>query len=289
MNRKTILITGATDGIGRTTAMRLAEMGHRVIIHGRNVSKAEATVLDIKRKSGNQNVDYLIADLFSLASVKSMALTFNSHYNHLDVLINNAGAVLDDQIRITTDHIETTLQLNVIAPLLLTELLLPSLQRSNDGRIINMASATVRIARPRMDDLSLQSIASGQQRYAISKLFVIWNTQFLAQKLKKKGINNVTVNVSHPGAVATNFGQDSDNGLINNLIYKLALRLHLMASPDAGANTNIYLATSDDVKGISGCYFNNHRKQITPPQRYYSINNQEKVWDYCQKQIQKDL
>lgn len=212
--QKLILITGATDGIGKITALKLAEKGHHIIVHGRNKTKAQRVVAELKQASHNQQIDYLIADLFSMAAIAKLAQTFQQRYDHLDVLINNAGAVLNDKRFETVDGFEGTMALNVLAPLLLTQLLLPALQAAPEGRVINMSSGTHRMARPNMADLDLKQVASGQQRYGISKLFVIWNTQHLAHLLQQAGITNVTVNVSHPGAVATNFGQNSHNGFL---------------------------------------------------------------------------
>jgi len=280
MSNKIILVTGATDGIGKITAIELAKKENHVIIHGRNEQKAQKTVEDIKQQAPDAQVEYLIADLFSLSAVKQMAEQFQQKYNHLDVLINNAGAVLDDTRR-ETDGIENTMALNVLAPFLLNQLLLPSLEKSTDGRIINMSSATHRQARPNMNDLNLENEPSGQKRYGISKLFVIWNSQHLAKKLQKQRIKNVTVNCSHPGAVATNFGQDSDNGFFNNLVYKIAL--HLMPAPEKGAITNVYLASSDDVKGVTGKFFNNKKQLEEPQTKQYTPEKEQQLWDYSMK------
>ena len=293
--KKTILVTGATDGIGLVTARALAKAGHRVIVHGRNSAKAQRVVQEIRRTTGNPDVDYLVADLFSMAAIQQMAQQFRRQDDHLDVLINNAGAVLDNQWRATTDGIEQTMALNVMAPLLLTELLLPSLMRSGNGRVINMSSASHRASgRPDLNDLNLKKVASGQRRYALAKLFVIWNMQHQATLLRERGIENVTVNASHPGAVATNFGQDSDKGFVVNTIYKVALKLSnwgplkLMSSPEKGAATNIYLATQADVQGINGRFWGN-QKQQRPSHRYYSATNEQAVWDYCQRVIRPFL
>lgn len=171
--------------------------------------------------------------------------------------------------------------LNVLAPFLLNQLLLPNLEKSTDGRIINMSSGTHRQAKPDMNDLNLEKETSGQKRYGISKLFVIWNSQHLAAELQKQGITNVTVNCSHPGAVGTNFGQDSDNGFINNMIYKIAL--HLMPAPEKGAVTNIYLASSDEVKGLTGKFFNNKKQLEKPQTKEYTPAREQQLWDYCMK------
>src|SRR5699024_10752675 len=241
-----ILITGATE---------LAKKGNHVIIHGRNEQKAKQTVAEIKQQAKQAQVEYLIADLFSLPAVKQIADKFQQKYDHLDVLINNAGAVLDDTRR-ETDGIENTMALNVLAPFLLNQLLLPSLEKSTDGRIINMSSGTHRQAKPDMNDLNLEKESSGQKRYGISKLFVIWNSQHLAVELQKQGITNVTVNCSHPGAVATKFGQDSDNGFFVNLIFKTAsavfkiLFFGIFGAQEKGLVTNIYLSFSFEVREL---------------------------------------
>ena len=279
---KIILVTGATDGIGKITVTELAKKENHVIIHGRNEQKAQKIVAEIKQQVPNAEVKYLIADLFSLSAVKHMAEQFQQKYDHLDVLVNNAGAVLDDTRR-ETDGIENTMALNVLAPLLLNQLLLPSLEKSSDDRIINMSSAIHRQAKPDMADLNLENEQSGQKRYGISKLFVIWNSQHLATELQRQGITNVTVNCSHPGAVGTNFGQDSDNGFINNMIYKVAL--HLMPAPERGAITNIYLDSSDEVKGVTGKFFNNKKQLEKPQMKEHTPEREQQLWDYCMRVI----
>lgn len=293
--KRTILITGATDGIGKATAMALAQQGHRVIVHGRNREKAQRVVAEIRTATGNQQVTFLIADLFSLRAVQQLAEQFLAHYDHLDVLINNAGAVLNNHRAVSVDGVEKTMALNVLAPFLLTQLLLPSLEKSSDGRIINMSSASHRASgRPDLNDLNLGKDNSAQRRYSLSKLFVIWNTQHQVKLLKQQGVQNVTVNASHPGAIATNFGQDSDKGWLVNLVYKVAIKLasfgplRTMATPEHGAATNIYLATSENVDGISGLFWGDAKPQ-KPSTRYYSAVAEQQVWDYCQAVVRPFL
>ncbi|MEJ6348944.1 SDR family NAD(P)-dependent oxidoreductase [Holzapfeliella sp. He02] len=287
MISKKILITGATDGIGKVTAMTLAEKGHHIIVHGRSQAKAQKVVAEIKQQTGNQNIDYLLADLLSMTSIRAMADEFKKRYQSLDVLINNAGAVFDNDYRVSKDGIEVTLALNTIAPFLLTQLLLENLERSDDGRIINLTSNSHRASgHPDLTDLNFKKIPSSQRRYSLSKLFVIWNTRHLDKLLQECQIKTVAVNAAHPGAVATNFGQDSDKGFLNNLIYKVALRF--MSSPEKGAATSVHLADSDRVRGISGKYWGNEKVQ-KPSDRYYSPENEQVVWDYCMKVCQPFL
>ncbi len=286
MESKIILITGATQGIGKETATALALQGHTVVIHGRNAAKLQAVSGEIKAVTGNSNVDTIMADLFSLSDIKRMADEFKSRYDRLDVLINNAGAFLNKQRETTTDGHEKTITLNLFAPFLIMQSLLEVLAKSPSARIINLSSAMHRRGgRPDFNDFNLEQSYTPARAYGLSKLYLIWITRHLSKKLKEKGIKNITVNASHPGAVATNFGQDSDKGFISNLIFKAALPF--MDKPSQGARTSIYLATSPEVENITGEFFNNKEKIEKPDDRYYSPENDAIVWSYC-KEITKD-
>ncbi|QKE72051.1 SDR family NAD(P)-dependent oxidoreductase [Arthrobacter citreus] len=284
MKNKIILITGSTDGIGKVAAKTLAKQGHTVIIHGRNRSKAQSVCEEIKLETGNLKVDYLIADLFSFADIKRMTDEFKKKYDRLDVLINNAGAFFGKVREITTDGHEKTIALNLFTPLLLTELLLAELAKSASARIINTSSATHKMSasKPIFNDLQLEKNYEPSRAYGLSKLYTIWVTRHLASSLKEKGLNNITANVYHPGAVATRFGQDSDKGFISNLIFKVALPF--MTKPEKGADTTVYLATSGEVENVSGKYFGK-MKEEAPSDKYYSAENEKMIWDYCMKII----
>lgn len=288
MNNKVILITGATQGIGKVTALTLARQGHHIIIHGRSQAKLQDVKAELQNESGNQSIDIITADLLSLEDTRRMADELNDGYDHLDVLINNAGAIFNKDRETTKEGFEKTLALNLLSPFLLMQSLLPLLQKSKSARIINLASAMHRRGgKPDFNDFQFEKNYSPNKAYGRAKLYLIWVTQYFAKQLKERGINNVTVNASHPGAVATNFGQDADKGFIINLIFKVALRF--MDKIEDGARTSIYLATSPEVNEVSGKFFNNKEQLETPDQKYYSAANEQSVWDYCVQVTQKYL
>jgi NAD(P)-dependent dehydrogenase (short-subunit alcohol dehydrogenase family) len=288
INYKTILITGSTDGIGKVTAKALAKQGHRVIVHGRNAEKAAATCTEIKNETGNANVDFLIADLLLLSDIKQMAADLKAKYERLDVLINNAGAVFGKNRELTGEGLEKTMTLNVFAPMLLSYLLLDLLAQSPAARIVNVASAAHKMGgKPDLNDIQLTKKYSFSAAYGQSKLYMIWLTQHLAEELKKTGIRNITVNSLHPGMIKTDFGQNTDKGWLGNLLFKMAVPLFGI-TPQQGAETTIYLATSKEVENVSGNYFS--KKKIDKPDtRFYSQENEQLIWDYTMSIIKPYL
>lgn len=282
MEKKIILITGATQGIGKEAAKMLAQQGHHIIIHGRNEAKLRTVAGEIKTATGNKKVDTIVADLFSLTDVRRMADEFKRRYERLDVLVNNAGAILNKEREITREGLEKTMTINLFAPFLLMHALLEVLQKSESARIVNLSSAMHRRGgKPDLDDMQFEKTYATDRAYGLSKLYLIWVTQYMAKYLKEKGIRNITVNATHPGAVATNFGQDSDKGFVINLIFKVALLV--MDKVEDGARSEIYLASSDELKGISGQFYSNKCKPEKPAEKYYSVENEKRVWDYCLK------
>ncbi|MDR1614380.1 MAG: SDR family oxidoreductase [Campylobacteraceae bacterium] len=287
MKNKIILITGATDGIGKESAKALAKQGHTLILHGRNETKAQAVCEEIKSETGNNNIDIIIADLLSFQDIKRMADDFKKKYDRLDVLINNAGSCFGKVRETTKSGFEKTMALNLFAPFLLTELLLDILAKSPAARVVNVSSKLHEWSgKPDFGDLQLEKNYAPVKAYGLSKLYLIWITRHLSSLLQKKGITNITVNSVHPGAVATNIWQRSDKGFIYNLLSKLASPV--MVKPSCGAQTSIYVATSSDLENVSGKYFAN-KKIAKTCDKYYSPENEQAIWDYCKKITEKYL
>jgi len=289
MEHKIILITGSTDGIGKATAKTLTKQGHTVIIHGRNASKAKSVIDEIKSEIPTAKLDMLIADFMKLADVRKMADEFNAKYDRLDVLINNAGAVLDKRRELAEDGEEKMMTLNVISAFLITKLLTEKLSKSTSARVVFTSSATHGTVRSLdMNDLKFEKNYSAQGMYAITKLLNIWSARSFSRKFKESGFN-IAVNTYHPGMVGTNFGQDSDKGFFVNLVYKSAFRLGVMDSIDKGARTPIFLATSKEVEGVTGKFFDNKTKMAKANDKLYSKENEKRLWDYCMKVSTKYL
>ncbi len=281
--KRTVLITGATGGIGKATAVALANLKYRVIIHGRNEEKTLAVCDEIRKISGNNDVDYIIGDLFLMSDVKKMAEIFISKYNQLDILINNAGGIMSRERSVTAEGVETTIAVNLLAPFFLTSLLLDLLKKSNDARIINISSNSHRLnAKPDFNDIELTHHFSPLAAYGNAKLFLIWISQHLSVQLKEDGHHHISVYTVHPGAVATSFGVNSNLGGILNLFGKLARPF--FKTPEQGAETIIYLATSDEVQTLSGEYFED-KKPAKVSGKYYSKQNVRLIWDYCKRKV----
>lgn len=279
--QKTAFITGATSGIGKATAIALAKLNYHVVIHGRNKIKAETVCEEIKSITGNDKIYFITGDLFLMNEVKNVAQTFIERYDRLDILINNAGGIMSKNRKETEEDLETTIAVNLMTPFLLTKLLLDLLKKSEDGRIINVSSNSHKLnANPDFNDLELKNNYNPLVAYGNAKLFLIWISQHLSNKLIDGDFKNITVNSLHPGAVATNFGVNSNLGGLLNFFGKLARPF--FKTPEQGAETILYLATSEDVKSISGKYFEKKRIK-TASQKFYSKQNEQVVWDYCNK------
>ena len=249
MDKPICLITGATDGIGKVTATALARKGYAVVLAARNRAKAAIVAKEIVASTGNRDIDYLIADLRSLAQLHRLAETFTLRYPRLDVLINNAGIVMPERV-LTEDGYETTFQVNYLSQFLLTHLLLDDLKRSPQGRVINLSSSVYRTGKFDPRNLQSEQRFSTIGAYAASKLCVLLFTIELAQRLKP---TRVTANAVHPGIVRTPMMLGAP-GLFRAMSY---VALPFSLSPDKGAATSVFLASSPDPAQVSGQYFTN--------------------------------
>lgn len=244
---KVCMVTGAASGIGAATAQALAQYGATVILVDRDVHKCATTVKQIKQQTGNAAVEFMGADLSSQQEIRQLAQRFKRHYQRLDVLVNNAGAMFDER-RESVDGIEMTFALNYLGYFLLTNLLLDTLKASAPARIVNTSSRSHARALIKFDDLESRTNYKGLSAYAHSKLAIVLFTYELARRLEGTG---VTANALHPGIVATNFGRGS-GGMLG---FVMRLFRPLFASPEKGAQTGIYLSTSPEVEGVTGKYF----------------------------------
>ena len=250
MAGKVVLITGATGGIGKATAIGLATMGARVAITGRDLTRAQQAAADIRTLSGHTAVDAFAADLSSQAEVRRLAVAVLDAYPRLDVLVNNVGGFWAHR-HPTADGLEHTFALNHLAPFLLTDLLLDRLKASAPARVVTVSSGAQRMGRIDFDDLQGARHYSAQRAYSQSKLANVMFTVELGRLLQGTG---VTATAVHPGVVRTNFGSE-DQAWFFAMISR-AVRPFLK-TPARGAQTPIYLASSPDVENVTGRFYAN--------------------------------
>ena len=277
MNGKICLVTGATNGIGRATAQALAQMGATVVIVGRNAPKTAQLVGEIRATSGNKNVDSLLADLSSQQEIQRLANEFKNKYSHLHVLLNNAGGTFATR-QLSVDGIEMTFALNHLAYFLLTNLLLDTLKASAPARIINVSSGAHKGGKIDFDNLQGERSYSSFGPYGNSKLANILFTTELARRLEGTG---VTVNALHPGLVSTGFGKNNPGFLMKIMGAVIPL---VARSPEKGAETSIYLASSPKVQSITGKYFVDCKVTQPAPQAA-DMAVARKLWDVSAEMV----
>lgn len=273
-----ILITGATSGIGEVTARELARRGAHVIILARNGDKAERVRQQLIQATGNQRIDVVLADLSSLQEVRAVAASLHDKYPRLDVLVNNAGLMFGKEREVSADGNEMTLATNHLGPFLLTSLLLDMLQKSEAARIVNVASDAYKFSRPTLDDIQSERYYNPVWEYGNTKLWNIMFTQELAQRLRAHGIQNVTTNCLHPGAVATNYGKQT-GGIVGAL---LELGRPFMISPEKGAQTSIFLATDPKAGQSSGGYYTKS-KPVAVKSKFNTAEHNQRLWEISEQ------
>jgi NAD(P)-dependent dehydrogenase (short-subunit alcohol dehydrogenase family) len=281
MKNKTVLITGATNGIGKAAALEIAKMGATVVLVGRDKTKTQQVLNELQQASGNNNLESMIADLSSQKDIRKLASDFKAKHSGLDVLINNAGGFYNKR-QTTLDGLEYTLALNHLSYFLLTHLLLDLLKaiapsRIISSRIINVSSDAHQNAKLDFSDLQSEKSYSGFGVYGMSKLANVLFTYQLAKQLEN---TDVTVNALHPGFVNTGFANNS--GGFVGILLKVAKRFAL--KPDQGADTLVYLATSPEVEGLTGKYFVKRKETRSSPLSY-DQTVQKKLWDESAKLV----
>ncbi len=270
MHNKIALVTGANAGMGKVIATELARQGATVVMVARNHRKGEEARAEIAEVTGNSSVDLLVADLSSQQSVRQLAQAFQQRYAHLHVLVNNAGAHIQ-QREVSVDGIEMNLAINHLSAFLLTDILLDMMRSSAPARIVNVASNAMTKS-INVDDLQSKQTFVPFDVYGQAKLAMVMCGYALARRLTGTGI---TVNALHPGFTATN--------IIANVAPPIArpfvgIIKRFLQTPEQGAQTALYLATSSEVEGVTGKYFIKSKQTPSVPISYHEVL-QERVWD----------
>jgi NAD(P)-dependent dehydrogenase (short-subunit alcohol dehydrogenase family) len=260
MAGKTVLITGATSGIGKATALGLATMGAHLAITGRDVGRIEAAGEEIRAAGGGQ-VDLFIADLSSQSEVRRLVEEVLQTLSRIDVLINNAGGYWDTR-HVTADGLERTFALNHLAPFLLTNLLLDKLKQSAPARVVTVSSNAHAMGRIDFNDLQGERSYSAARAYNQSKLANVVFSYELARRLLA---TSVTANALHPGLVSTSFGAE-DPARVQRVF--IPFLRPFMKSPARGATTSIHLASARELEQVSGQYFANGQPKKSSARSY---------------------
>ena len=272
LNGKTAIVTGANSGMGMATAAALADMGAMVVMLCRNEKRGQEALNKLSEKT-DRKLDLMLCDLGDLSSVKAFADAFRAKYEKLDILVNNAGFIsLDHQT--TKDGFERQFGVNHLGHFLLTMKLVDLIP--SGGRIINVSSGAHKTGKIHFDDINLTKGFNVIKAYSQSKLANVLFTRELAVRLKDQGI---TVNCCHPGAVATNIGISRDTGFGKTVTGMLR---PFFQTPEQGARTAIYLASSEDVSEVTGEYFykcniaksSGRSKDMTLAKRFFEFSEQ---------------
>ena len=272
MRGKTVVVTGATNGIGYVTARELAAQGARVILVARDPRKGARAAARIEEAAGGGAVEFACADLSSQAEIRRLAAEIADAHDRIDVLINNAGAIFARR-RLSADGVEMTFALNHLGYFLLTQLLLDRLRAAPRARIVNVSSTAHRRAPLDFEDLQCERSYRAQIAYGRSKLANLSFTYELARRLDG---SPVTVNALHPGFVRTGMG--NGNGIPFRVAVRLYQRLGGAIDVEAGADTSIFLASAPEVEAVSGRYFV-ERREVASSDSSYDEDAARRLWE----------
>jgi NAD(P)-dependent dehydrogenase (short-subunit alcohol dehydrogenase family) len=281
MTGKNCIVTGGNAGIGYETVLALAAKGANVTIISRNQDKAESALLKIREITGNENLDYVLADLSSQKSIRDAAKYILKAYKTIDVLVNNAGTWLSKR-ELTEDGVEKLFAVNHIAYFQLTHELLGALARSTEARVVCVGSDSHFHGKMHFEDISLGKKYNGLKAYAQSKLANALFVYELDRRLKKMKLDNISINCLQPGLVKTDIGLKHTISL-----HGLVWRIRRMGgvSPAEGAATSIYLASSEEVRGISGKYWDKCKQKPSSPKSYIEADA-IRLWNMCLEMCQ---
>lgn len=278
MNGKRVVLTGASRGIGRETALALGKMGADLSIVVRDAERGKAVAEEVRALKGGGDVEVFIADLSSLGDIRRVGAELLAKHDVIDVLVNNAGALLMDR-QVTKDGYEATFATNHLGYFLLTKMLLDAVKKAPAGRIVNVASEAHRRGSLAFDDLMGEKKYAGWFAYSASKLANILFTAELARRLEG---TKVTTNSLHPGVIASGFARNND-GLVGFLA-KLASPF-LMSSED-GAKTTLFLATDPSGAATNGLYFSKCKPK-TPSREARDASVAKRLWDVSEELVAK--
>jgi len=273
MKGKVCLVTGATSGIGKETAIGLARMGATIVFTTRDDWRGETTRQDIVRASGNQNIEPYLCDLSSLESIRAFNTKLRVTHDRLHVLVNNAG-IWERERKLSKDNVELTWAVNVLAPFLMTRLLLDLLETGAPSRVVNLSSGLHVGGQLDLEDPEFHKRPfDGSAAYRQSKVAVILFTKELARRLEGR---NITANAVAPGWVATNLSRNA--GAFSRFIMN-----RMAARPAKGALTSIHVASAAEVEGITGKYFTDRQAAESSPESG-DMEKAAKLWELCEMQ-----
>lgn len=280
---KTILITGATDGIGKHLAKKLASEGHHVILHGRNPQKLELATQEVRAVSLRGRVSSYLADFSKLDDVYRFVEEIKRDFQRIDVLFNNAGLYAGKERKASAENVELTFMLSVLVPYMLTTELSPLLEKAPDGRVINTSSYMHHFAKVKDLDFGFEKEYNPGLAYNNSKLYTIWMTRYLARDFFLSG-SNITVNSYHPGLISTNLGNNSSDEKTKKSLFGRLMK-SLSKNLDQGIETGYYLTLSEEVRGLTGYYFD-EKKVKSVSEKGYTLEKSQDLINYCNDKIE---
>jgi NAD(P)-dependent dehydrogenase (short-subunit alcohol dehydrogenase family) len=276
-NNKVCVITGSNSGIGKFTAIELAKLGFEIYMLVRDSQKSRDAYEEIKKESGSDLVQLLYIDLASLDSIKKSTDELMNKISKIDLLINNAG-IFKRKEEQSSDGFELTIAVNYIAPFYLTKLLLPLVEKAENARIINLSSELYKSGKVYLNNRFSNTKFDGNKAYADSKLLVVCFTKTLAKRLMN---TNVTVNALHPGVIGTDVFREYPKW------FSTLLNLFI-TTPVKGAQPSIYIATSDELKEVTGQYFYKNKRKETA---LVANDNElaEKIWKKTEELVHSHI